>query len=90
MLEGPFFAVIDNLCQFHLQLHIVLVQCAISVHTATLSNSCIKACIGFALKPAEPLNGFLRALLEIPLTSQQGVDSSFFVVVFLMEQNKLM
>lgn len=77
MLEGPFFAAIDNLFQFYLQLHIVLMHCARSVHTATLSNSCLKACIGFALKLAEPLNGFLRALLEIPLTSQQGVDSCF-------------
>lgn len=34
----------------------------------------MKACIGFALKLAEPLNGFLR---EIPLTPQQGVDLVF-------------
>lgn len=50
---------------------------AIIVPAATLSNSCITACIGFALKLAEPLNGFLRALLEIILTPQQGVDLSF-------------
>lgn len=52
---------------------------AIGVRTATLTYSRIKACIGFALRLAEPLNGFLRALLEIPLTTQQGVDLSFFL-----------
>lgn len=50
---------------------------AILVRKAILSHSCIKACIGFALQPAEPLNGFLRALFEIQLTSQQGLDFSF-------------
>lgn len=34
----------------------------ISVCSATLSYFCIKACIGFVLKPAEPLNGFLTEL----------------------------
>lgn len=64
---------------------------AISVRTATLSYSCIRACIGFALKPAEPLNGFLRALFEIPLTSRQGVGLSFLWFLFSqMGQNKLM
>lgn len=50
----------------------------ISMCTVTLSNSCIKASIGFASKLAEPSNGFLRALLGIPLTPQQGVDLSFW------------
>ena len=63
---------------------------AICVHTAILSYSCIKACIGFALRVAEPLNGFLRALLEIPLTTQQGVDLSFLFFFFLMGANNLM
>lgn len=44
----------------------------------SVRTSCTKACIGFALKPAEPLNDFLRALLEIPLTPRQGVDLSFW------------
>lgn len=50
----------------------------------------MKACIGFALKLAEPLNGFLKALLEIPLTPQQGAGFSFGYFFFLMGDNKLM
>ena len=61
---------------------------AISVRTATLSYSCVKACIGFALKPAEPLNGFPRALFEIPLTSRQGVGLSFLLFSFFSNGTK--
>lgn len=56
---------------------LAIVQSAVQC-TVTLSNPCIKACIGFASKLAEPSNGFLRALLKIPLTPQQGVDLSFW------------
>lgn len=50
----------------------------ISVGTVALSNSFLKARIGFALRFAEPLNGFLKALLGIPLTPWQGVDLSLW------------
>lgn len=42
----------------------------------------MKACIGFALKLAEPLNDFLKALLEIPLTPQQEAGFSFWHFFF--------
>lgn len=58
--------------------HCSVSNSTISMCTVTLNNPCIKACIGFASKLAEPSNGFLRALLKIPLTPQQGVDLSFW------------
>ena len=44
----------------------------------TCRNSCRKVCIGCALKVVETSSGFLRALLDIPLTAQQGLDLSFW------------
>lgn len=60
----------------------------ISMYTATLSYSCMKARRGFALRLAEPLNSFQKALLKIPLTARRGVDLSFWWLFFFFNGTK--
>lgn len=42
----------------------------------------MKARCGFALRLAEPLNSFQKALLKIPLTARRGVDLRFWWLFF--------
>lgn len=71
--------VLDLLCLF---LFLTVQNSPISVYTATLSYSCMKARRGFALRLAEPLNSFQKALLKIPLTARRGVDLRFWWLFF--------